>query len=148
MAVPIDLTHLAVDHGCHLSPNAGHAPYLHTRPSPPPVLIHGSGPDSSQTHLVPSGPDVWSFHSVSKWLRRRPRTRHLGDALKGPTAFALDENSSADQDERRNDQHGLRNQVQIVTKDGREKPQAEAAGQSCFELRESQAAGVGGDASR
>jgi len=37
--------------------------------------------------------------------------------LKGPTAFALDENSSPDQDERRYDQHGQRNQVQIVAKD-------------------------------
>ena len=87
------------------------------RPSPLLPRNHGSGPGSSQTHLVPSGPDVWSFHSVSKWLRRRPRTRHHCDALKGPTAFALDENSSPDQDERRYDQHGQRNQAQIVAKD-------------------------------
>jgi hypothetical protein len=43
--------------------------------------------------------------------------RHLGDALKGPTAFALDENSSPDQDERRYDQQGQRNHAQIVAKD-------------------------------
>src|SRR5664280_2583108 len=48
--------------------------------------------------------------------------RHLGDALKGPTAFALDENPSPDQGERRYDQQRQRNHAAVVAKDWSEKP--------------------------
>src|SRR5665213_85460 len=54
---------------------AGYAPCLRKRISPPLPRNLGSGPDSSQTHLVPDRTDVWSCHSASKWrLPKYPRT--------------------------------------------------------------------------
>src|SRR5665213_2314453 len=65
-----------------VSHNTGYAPYLRTRVSPPAAQIHSSVPDSSQTHLVQSGPDVWSCHSAL----RSPLLRYPPTARRGHTA--------------------------------------------------------------